>query len=207
MALNDLATQQAQPTEQTHTLLQHLLDYASTHPSASVTYSNSNMILQVHSDASYLSVPKARSRAGGYFFMGYNTINQTSNNGPIHCESKIIKNVMTSAPEAEIAAIYLNAKIALAFRITLHDMGHPQPPIPIQTDNNVASGFINNSIKQKRTKTIDMNFHWLQDMQHSTINVYWKPKALNLGDYLTKHHSPTHHRHMRPIILNHDSTI
>jgi hypothetical protein len=28
------------------------------------------MILNVHSDAYYLSAPKARSRAGGYFFLG-----------------------------------------------------------------------------------------------------------------------------------------
>ena len=85
-------------------------------------------------------------------------------------------------------------------------MGHLQPPSPIQTDNNVARGFVNQSIKQKRTKTISMNFYWLQDNQKSTLHIYWKPKNLNLADYLTKHHSPTHHKHMRPIILNQDAT-
>ncbi len=48
----------------------HFLDYMWTHPDAKIRYSASDMILNVHSDESYLSAPKARSRAGGYFFLG-----------------------------------------------------------------------------------------------------------------------------------------
>ena len=48
----------------------HLLDYMATHPDAKIRYKASDMVLNVHSDASYLSAPKARSRAGGYFFLG-----------------------------------------------------------------------------------------------------------------------------------------
>eukprot|EP00804_Cyclotella_cryptica_P003815 CCRYP_018931-RD/>CCRYP_018931-RD protein AED:0.34 eAED:0.34 QI:0/-1/0/1/-1/0/1/0/60 len=40
-------------------------------------------------------------------------------------------------------------------------MGHPQPPTPIQTDNSNALGVVTNTIQPKRTKAMDMRFHWL----------------------------------------------
>jgi Reverse transcriptase (RNA-dependent DNA polymerase) len=45
---------------QTMQALMHLLDYAATHPNAAIRFHRSAMILYVHSDASYLSEPKAR---------------------------------------------------------------------------------------------------------------------------------------------------
>jgi hypothetical protein len=38
-------------------------------------------------------------------------------------------------------------------------MGHPQPPPPpppLQTDNKTATGYINGTIKPKRTRAVDM---------------------------------------------------
>ena len=53
--------------------VQQVLDYAAAHPHAIITYHASNMVLAGHSDASYLSETKARSRAGGHFFMSSDT--------------------------------------------------------------------------------------------------------------------------------------
>ncbi len=72
----------------------------------------------------------------------------------------IIKNVMASAAEAEIGAIYLNAKETRYLQQMLIKMGHPQPPTPIQTDITTAEGVINNKIQPKHTKAMDMRFHW-----------------------------------------------
>jgi hypothetical protein len=47
-----------------------LLDYLATHPDATIIYHASDMILHIHSDASYLSVSNARSCLGGLFFLG-----------------------------------------------------------------------------------------------------------------------------------------
>ena len=41
-----------------------------THPDATIRYHASDMILNVHLDASYLSVKNARSRAAGWYFLG-----------------------------------------------------------------------------------------------------------------------------------------
>jgi hypothetical protein len=67
---------------------------------------------QRHSDASYLSAPKARSRAGGYFFLG--SIPRDTEpiiiNSVIHITCTILKLVAASAAEAELGALFLNAQ-------------------------------------------------------------------------------------------------
>ncbi len=66
MALSEISSQQSAPTENTMKQVNQFLDYMWTHPDAKIRYRASDMILNVHSDASYLSAPKACSRAGGY---------------------------------------------------------------------------------------------------------------------------------------------
>ena len=67
-ALSVIASTQAKPTQLTMHKIKLFLNYAATNPNAVLTYCASDMVLAVHSDASYLSEPKARSRAGGQFF-------------------------------------------------------------------------------------------------------------------------------------------
>eukprot|EP00804_Cyclotella_cryptica_P025606 CCRYP_002839-RD/>CCRYP_002839-RD protein AED:0.54 eAED:0.43 QI:0/-1/0/1/-1/0/1/0/189 len=112
------------------------------------------MKLAIHGDASYLSEPKARSRAGGHFFLSFDeTI--PHNNGAILNIPHIIKNVMSSAIEAELAALYIMAREAVCIRIILEEMGHKQ-------------------IQPKRAKAMDMRFHWLHDCDCSNqFKFYW----------------------------------
>jgi hypothetical protein len=70
MALSDIATQQSVPTENTKKQVDQFLDYMWTQPDDKICFRASNMILNVHSSASYLSAPCACSRASGYFFLG-----------------------------------------------------------------------------------------------------------------------------------------
>jgi hypothetical protein len=178
-----------------------LLDYVATHPDAILTYEKSNMVLAVHSDASYLSEAGARSRAGGHFFMSSDT-EDPPNNGAIINTSTIIKSVMSSAAEAELAGLYINASQAVAIRQLLHEMGHQQPRTPIQTDNSTALGVVTNNIQPRRTKSMDMRFYWLRcrDAQ-GQFRYYWRPGPTNLADYWTKHHPTSHHIEKRPSIL------
>jgi hypothetical protein len=66
-ALSTVASDQASATETTEAHVQQLLDYLARHPDATIRYHKSDMILNIHSDASYLSETKARSLAAGYF--------------------------------------------------------------------------------------------------------------------------------------------
>jgi hypothetical protein len=203
LALNDIGSEQTKSTEATMTACTRLLNYAATHPDATIQYKRSPMILHTHTDASYLTAPMARSRAGGYHFLGDGDTTSTFTNAPIHVLVKIMRNVLSSAAEAEVGAAFLNAQDACPFRQILIDLGHPQPATPLQTDNATCEGILNDTIKQKRSKAIDMRFYWLQDrVTQGQFNLYWRPAAYNLADYYTKHHSPTHHMNMRPMYLH-----
>jgi hypothetical protein len=68
---------------------------------------------------------------------------------------------MSSATEAELAALYIMAQEAVYIRIILEEMDHKQPPTPLQTDNAMAEGVVNGKVQSKRTKAMDMRFHWL----------------------------------------------
>eukprot|EP00957_Ditylum_brightwellii_P124977 9527247-Ditylum_brightwellii.AAC.1 len=69
LALNAIAAQQEHLTSKTAEAITKLLNYATTHPDAVLRHHASNMVLHIHSDASYLSAPQARSHTGGHFFL------------------------------------------------------------------------------------------------------------------------------------------
>jgi hypothetical protein len=160
-AHGSLATQQANPIENTVAKVTQFLDYAATYPNAIVTYHASNMILAGHSNASKLSESNARSQAGGHFFMFNNTV-KPPNNSAILTAAQIIKAVMSSAAEAKVGALYINCMEAVPARQTLEFMRHPQPSTPMQTDNTTALGVVNNNVI-KELKLMDMKYHWLHD--------------------------------------------
>lgn len=201
--LSNLAASQTTGTQATTIQMVHFLNYCATYPDAKLRYRASDMILHVHSDAAYLTEPEARSRAGGHHYLGNLPGRPPMLNGPILNISKVIRGVMASAAEAEIGALFLNAKESTVIRNTLSEMGHPQPATPIETDNSTACGIMNRTVKQVRSKAIDMRFYWVRDrVAQGHFRIYWAPGAHNIADYFTKHHSPAHHRYMRPIILN-----
>jgi hypothetical protein len=113
--LSALASEQVAPTEKTMQKCLQFLDFAASQDEAIVTYCASDMKLAINSDASYLLEPKACSRAGGHMFMaGLEEI--PINNGTVLNISQIIKAVMSSAAEAELGALFINAKTAMSMR-------------------------------------------------------------------------------------------
>ncbi len=157
VALSEIASQQAAPTENTMKCVNQFLDYMWTHPDAIIQYCASDMILNVHSDASYLSAPKACSRAGGYFFLG--SIPQDGDpieqNGALHITCAIVKLVAASTAEAELGALFLNVQEAKVLSL-IAELGHPQTQTPIHIDNTTAVGIFNNTIKQQRSQAMEL---------------------------------------------------
>ena len=177
------------------------LDYVATQEEAVLTYNASDMELAAHSDASYLSEPKARNCVCGHFFLSSDST-VSHNNGAILNIAHIIKHVMTSATEAELAALYITAREAVYLRIILEEMGHKKPPTLLQTDNVMAEAVSNGKIQPKRTKAMDMRFHWLRDREcQRQFRIYWRPEKLNYADYWTKHHAALHHKNVRKELL------
>ena len=200
-ALSALASEQNNPTENTMKRVRQFLDYTASQDKPIITYHASDMVLSIHSDASYLSEANARSRAGGHHYLSNNTESPPNNSAALNL-STILKHIMSSAAEAELGALFLNAKTAVPMQKTFEELGHAQPRTPIQTDNSTAHGLINDKIIAKSTKSIDMNFHWLRcrDSQ-GQFCFYWRPGKNNLANYWTKHHTGAQHKAFRPNIF------
>jgi hypothetical protein len=136
-----LASEQSKATTVTADKVIKLLNYCNTHPEIKIRYHAYDMILHINSDASYLPENEANSREGGFFYMSSDTeTNKKLTNGEILIISKVLRHVMSSAAEAEIGAVFINAKEGAVLRTTLEELGRPQPPPPpMETDNTTAT--------------------------------------------------------------------
>jgi hypothetical protein len=162
--LSALASQLSTATAATIKAVSHLLDYCSTHPEYTIRNYASDMQLKIHSDASYLSEPKAKSRIGGFFYLCGKSDSRMKplSNGPLLCHTTVLKHVVSSVAEAEFGALFVNAKEGTVTRTTLSEMGHNQDATDLTTDNTTAYGIINNTVQQKRSKEMDMRFYWVK---------------------------------------------
>ena len=203
-AINEISSQQANPTENTWKACEMLLDYACTYPNAKIRYYASDMCLHVDTDAAYLVQPNARSRYAGFFYLSdkpahSNAVPAPRPNGAVLVVCRTLRGVLASAAETETGGVFHNANTAIILRRALEALGHPQPPTPLRTDNSVANSFVHSNIKQRRSKTWDMRWNWLRDKSlHKQIQVYWGPGKENEADYFTKHHPPSYHKITRP---------
>ena len=156
------------------------------------------MVLWVHSDTSYLSCPKSRIRTGGMHFFSdkHPSPNTPANfeptlNGIVYVVFKILRNIMASATESELKDLFLNFQEAVPIQITREEMGHSQPPTPVQVENSTALGIATSTIKQRKPKAMDIRFYWIRDRSNQDqFKIYWKPGSTNRGDYFTKHFPP-----------------
>ena len=106
--------------------VQKLLDYRASNPNAIIRYHASGMILFIHSDASYISVTKARIRSSGVFFLSDTkpdaiTFSEYTPilNGFIFIMCKILCNIMASAAEAEYGSLFLNGQAEVPIRTVI----------------------------------------------------------------------------------------
>ena len=186
MALSTLAISQAKPTENTKTRCSQLLDYLATHADATIWFYKSDMVMNIHSDVSYLSESNARSWACGHFFMGSIPVQgqPIPLNGAFYTNSVTLKFVVASATEAELGALFHNCQDGIIFRQTLVDMGHPQPKTPVHCDNAAAVGIGNNTVKRQRSRSMEMRYFWVADkLAQDMYTISWHPGQENLSDY------------------------
>ena len=152
------------------------------------------MILRVQSDASYLSRSQSRSVAGGLAYLVDADAGPNQLNGSIHTFTtiidvgqSIIDVVVASAAEAEYAALFYAGQIAAGLRTVLSALGHSQPATVMLSDNACAVGLANDTVKIRRSKSIDMRYHWIKDrVKQLQFTILWQKGADNLADFFTK---------------------
>ena len=205
MALSSIAIEQSKGTTNTMEKAKQLLDYLASNPDATLRFKASDMVMNVHSDASYLSESDARSRACGHFFMGWSPTDgdPIKLNGAFFTLCTILRFVVASAAEAELGALFLNCKEGMIFRLTLEELGHPQPRTHIHCDNATAVGIANNTVKRQRSRSMEMRYFWVSDkVAQNPYDIKWHPGKENLADYQSKHHVGAHHQNVRPWYLH-----
>ena len=120
----------------------------------------------------------------------------------------ILKFVVASAAEAELGALFLNCKEGRIMRLTLQEMGHPQPATPIYCDNMTATGIANDTIKKQRYRSMEMIFFWVTDqVKNGVMDIEWNPGQENLTDYTSKQHDIKHHQIVRPCYIQEDNSL
>jgi hypothetical protein len=200
-ACTKVASKQAHPTENVEAAAERLLRYAAKRPEASIVFHASDMRLITHSDASYLSESDARSRVGGMSYLG-NHADDTMINGAVHHRSTIIDCIVGSAAEAEYAGLFTNGQHAEGERQILDALGYPQDPTLLVTDNSCAAAIANDAVTQRRSKSMDMRFHWIRDrVRQGHFCVTWRPGNVNLADLFTKDHPTSHFLALRPFYV------
>jgi hypothetical protein len=182
-ALGTIASSQAKATQLTKDKCSWLMDYAASNPLSIIRYHASNMTLYVHSDSSIPVQNPCPQRRAGHFFLSSQPQDPATPpkamptlNGPVHTICKIIDVVVGSTVEAEIGAGYLNGQDVVPIITTLTELGQPQPPAPMKVDNTTEEGFANDTMKQKKSKAMDMRWHWLKcRARQGQFLVYYRP--------------------------------
>ena len=135
--------------------------------------------------------------------MGGDHTHQTAH---VECISTVIPQVVASAAEAEYAACYIVGTSVARARATLEDLGFPQPThpgTPLFTDNNCAKDIAARLAKQRRSKAMDMRYHWVRDrMDQGQHDVRWCKGSENVADYLTKAHPVHMYEEMRHLFVD-----
>ena len=158
MALSSIAIKQSKGTKNTMAQAKQLLDYLATYPDATIHFHASDMIMNKHSNASYLLEIYARSRACGHFFMGWlpKEGDPILLNGAFFTLCAILSFVMASVAKAELGALFLNCKEGMISWLTLKELGHPQPKTSIHCDNATTVEITNNTVKHQRSRSMEM---------------------------------------------------
>ncbi len=151
------------------------------------------MILCAHANAGFLNKTNSHSWAGAHIYLSKNDPFPRFNCA-ILSVAQIIKFVMASAAEAELAALFVTAQEMILHRQTLINMGWPQPKSPIQRDNSTAAGVTNKTIVPSQAKMMDMHLWWLCcHGSQEQFCYYWDAGSKNWADYHTKRHPDTYH--------------
>ena len=107
VVLKSIAPEQDNITETTAKSFTQMINYSATHYEAITRYHTSELILQIHRYASFLSDPGAKIRAGGYNDLSTASAypkkappKQPPLNGPVNVKRKTTRNVLATTMEA-----------------------------------------------------------------------------------------------------------
>ena len=143
------------------------MDYANTYDNTYVRLYAGDMQLMINSDAAYSVLPKVSSIISEYFRLTNTpTIKyRCKENGAILTECHILRDFVTLGGEAETKGVFQNENISLPIHYILIAMNHLQLPALIAIDNTITIYLFHNHMVMNKSKSRDMNLHWLRDKE------------------------------------------
>ena len=178
MGLSSITVEQTKATEKTMGQCIDLLNYLATNQDAKVRFHASNMVMNIHSNASYLSKTNSCSQSCWHFFMGWMPKNDEpiQLNGAFYVNTTILCFVVASVAEAKLGAHFHNFQDGIIFRQMLEDLGHKQPQTLVHCNNATAVGIANNTVKCQRSRSMEMRFFWVGNKEAQNIyEICWHP--------------------------------
>jgi hypothetical protein len=131
-----------------------------------------------YSDASYANSYDSRSMSGYGLLISNTLVSWYSHTQPV---------VALSTAEAEYIALTDIAKEIVWFKTFLNELGYPQDSVMVYEDNQAAIRIAKNPQDHKRTKHIQVRYHYVRDQVRDDIfKLQYIPTADQLADLFTK---------------------
>jgi hypothetical protein len=139
-----------------------------------------SVLLVGYVDAAFADCKVGRKSTGGFLFC--------INSAPITWQSKRQSVVTTSSTEAEYVAACEATKEAIWLRQLLEDMGFAQESATVlYEDNHSTIAQTENPLHHKRTKHIDVSYHFTREMvKEKVVVLKWISTDDQPADMLTK---------------------
>ena len=136
--------------------------------------------ITVHVDSDHAGDTRTRRSRTGYIVM--------MNGGPISWCSRLQSHVALSSTEAEYYAITDAVQETLWLRSLLNELGFPQnDATEVYEDNKGARDLSKNPIYQKRTRHIEIKYHFVRaHIDNGVIRIVSVGSSNQLADFLTK---------------------
>lgn len=132
-----------------------------------------------YTDSDFATNPDTRRSTSGYIF--------TLCGGPVSWMSQRQRIVALSTTVAEYIAVSDATKEAIWLRRLLQSVGEDEESILIFVDNQGTIKLIKNPEFHKRTKHIEVRYHFIrQKYEDGIINIQYVPSSDQLADILTK---------------------
>jgi transposase InsO family protein len=179
-AVTKLAQFAANPSKEHLDKAKYVLRYlAGTAKYALVYKGASNKGLIAYTDSDYAADPVKRRSTTGYIFK--------LADGIISWQSRAQKTIALSATEAEYMALSDCSRQAVWIQNIFTELGLQTRPTQICADNEGGIFIASNPVQERRTKHIDVRFHYVRDLiEQKRIDVVWVPTDDNPADMFTK---------------------
>jgi len=161
----------------------HLLKFLWNTKGYNIKFSGSHITMVSYSDSDWAGDSDSRKSTTGYvLFIG---------NSPVNWQSKLQPLVTMSSTEAEYVAISTTAQENLCIKFLLREWGYSMiMPTTIYGDNQSSIQLVINHAQHKRTRHIDIKFHYVRDLETKGEIVISKvPTESMIADLLTKNTS------------------